>query len=63
MGIGRASGEDELRLPIKQAINSPLLDTTIEGATSDYPQFLQADASMRLSEIDAASTMNYVKLP
>ena len=33
MGIGRASGEDRAQVAIKQAINSPLLDTTIEGAT------------------------------
>jgi cell division protein FtsZ len=32
MGIGRASGENRAEEAIKQAISSPLLDTTINGA-------------------------------
>ena len=32
MGIGRASGENRAEEAIKQAISSPLLDTTIDGA-------------------------------
>ena len=56
MGIGRASGEDRAIVAIKQAINSPLLDTTIEGATGVILNFT-GGRGMRLSEIDAASSI------
>ena len=56
MGIGRASGEDRAQVAIKQAINSPLLDTTIEGATGVILNFT-GGRGMRLSEIDAASSI------
>ncbi len=56
MGIGRASGEDRSSVAIKQAINSPLLDTTIDGATGVIINFT-GGRGMRLSEIDAASSI------
>ena len=56
MGIGRASGEDRAQVAIKQAINSPLLDTTIDGATGVILNFT-GGRGMRLSEIDAASSI------
>ena len=56
MGIGRASGEDRAQVAIKQAINSPLLDTDIEGATGVILNFT-GGRGMRLSEIDAASSI------
>lgn len=56
MGIGRASGEDRATVAIKQAINSPLLDTTIDGATGVILNFT-GGRGMRLSEIDAASSI------
>ncbi len=56
MGIGRASGEDRAQVAIKQAINSPLLDTNIEGATGVILNFT-GGRGMRLSEIDAASSI------
>ena len=56
MGIGRASGEDRAAVAIKQAINSPLLDTTIDGATGVILNFT-GGRGMRLSEIDAASSI------
>ena len=56
MGIGRASGEDRAQVAIRQAINSPLLDTTIEGATGVIVNFT-GGRGMRLSEIDAASSV------
>jgi cell division protein FtsZ len=33
LGIGRASGENMAEEAVKQALNSPLLETTIDGAT------------------------------
>ena len=56
MGIGRASGEDRATVAIKQAINSPLLDTTIDGATGVILNFT-GGRGMRLSEIDTASSI------
>ncbi len=56
MGIGRASGEDRASVAIKQAINSPLLDTTIDGATGVILNFT-GGRGMRLSEIDSASSI------
>ena len=56
MGIGRASGEDRGQVAIKQAISSPLLDTTIDGATGVILNFT-GGRGMRLSEIDAASSI------
>ena len=56
MGIGRASGEDRASVAIKQAINSPLLDTTIDGATGVILNFT-GGRGMRLSEIDTASSI------
>ena len=56
MGIGRASGEDRATVAIKPAINSPLLDTTIDGATGVILNFT-GGRGMRLSEIDAASSI------
>ena len=56
MGIGRASGEDRASVAIKQAIDSPLLDTTIDGATGVILNFT-GGRGMRLSEIDAASSI------
>ncbi len=32
MGIGRAKGDDKAEIAVKMAINSPLLETTIDGA-------------------------------
>ena len=32
MGVGRASGDNKAEEAAKQAIHSPLLETTIEGA-------------------------------
>ena len=56
MGIGRASGEDRAQSAIRQAINSPLLDTTIDGATGVIVNFT-GGRNMKLTEIDKASTI------
>ncbi len=56
MGIGRASGEGRAQAAVKQAINSPLLDTTIEGAKGVILNFT-GGRNMRLQEIDQAASV------
>ena len=56
MGIGRASGEGRAQAAVKQAINSPLLDTTIEGARGVILNFT-GGRNMRLQEIDQAASV------
>lgn len=56
MGIGRASGEGRAANAVKQAINSPLLDTTIDGATGVIVNFT-GGRGMRLQEIDQAASV------
>lgn len=54
MGIGRASGEEKTETAAKLAINSPLLDTTIQGAKSVLINF-SGDSSLGLVETDTAA--------
>lgn len=56
MGIGRASGEGRAANAVKQAINSPLLDTTIEGAGGVIVNFT-GGRNMKLQEIDQAASV------
>ena len=56
MGIGRASGEGRAASAVKQAINSPLLDTTIEGAGGVIVNFT-GGRNMKLQEIDQAASV------
>ncbi|MBP5416041.1 MAG: cell division protein FtsZ [Clostridiales bacterium] len=56
MGIGRASGEGRASAAVKQAINSPLLDTTIEGARGVIINFT-GSRNMKLHEIDVAASV------
>ena len=56
MGIGRASGENRAANAVKQAINSPLLDTTIDGARGVIINFT-GGRNMKLHEIDAAASV------
>lgn len=56
MGIGRASGEGRATVAVKQAINSPLLDTTIEGANGVIINFT-GGRNMKLQEIDQAAKL------
>jgi len=56
MGIGRASGENRSATAVKQAINSPLLDTTIEGARGVIINFT-GGRNMKLHEIDEAASV------
>lgn len=54
MGIGRASGENRASNAVKQAIHSPLLDTTIDGARGVIVNFT-GGRNMKLHEIDEAA--------
>jgi len=58
MGIGRASGKNKIENAIKEAINSPLLETSIRGAQGVIISFT-GDASMGLKDINTAS--NFVR--
>lgn len=54
MGIGRASGEEKTETAAKLAINSPLLDTTVQGAKSVLINF-SGDMNLGLFETEAAA--------
>ncbi len=56
MGIGRASGEGRSSHAIRQAINSPLLDTTIDGARGVIINFT-GGRDMRIREVDEAASI------
>ena len=53
MGIGTASGESRAATAIRQAINSPLLDTTIDGANGVIVN-VTGGMDMKIKEIDEA---------
>ncbi|NLN52316.1 MAG: cell division protein FtsZ [Clostridiaceae bacterium] len=53
MGIGSAAGESRAATAIRQAINSPLLDTTIDGASGVIVN-VTGGMDMRIKEIDEA---------
>ena len=56
MGIGRASGEGRASAAIRQAINSPLLDTTIDGARGVIINFT-GGRDMKIREVDEAASV------
>ncbi len=56
MGIGRASGEGRSASAIREAINSPLLDTTIDGARGVIINFT-GGRDMRIREVDEAASV------
>ncbi len=55
MGIGRAKGQDRMEIAVNEALNSPLLDTTVDGAHRLIVNF--TGKNLRLSEISQASTL------
>jgi cell division protein FtsZ len=55
MGIGRSSGKNKVETAIKEAINSPLLETSIRGAKAVIVSFT-GDRSMSLKDINAAAS-------
>ncbi len=56
MGIGRATGENRAEEAVKMAINSPLLETTIDGATKVVLN-ISGNADLGLMEIEQASEL------
>ena len=56
MGIGSASGKDKAENAAKMAISSPLLETSIKGATGVVIS-ISASPDVGLEDIDLASTM------
>ena len=56
MGVGQGNGEGKAKLAATMAISSPLLSTSIAGATGVLVS-ITASPDIQLSEIDLASTM------
>lgn len=56
MGIGTGTGRDKAEVAAKMAITSPLLETTISGATGIIIN-ITASADISLEEVETASSM------
>ncbi len=56
MGVGRAQGKDKAETAAKAAVTSPLLETTIDGATGVIIN-ITASPDISLDEVDSASQM------
>ena len=56
MGIGNATGKDKAEVAAKMAISSPLLETSIKGATGVVIS-IYASPDVGLEDVDLASTM------
>ena len=54
MGVGRATGKDKAEIAAQMAISSPLLETTIEGATGVIIN-ITGSADIGLDEVDIAA--------
>ena len=56
MGVGRSSAKNKMELAATEAINSPLLETTIEGATSVLIS-IAGSADMNMRDVDTATNI------
>ncbi len=56
MGVGAANGKDKAELAARAAISSPLLETTMKGATGILIS-ITASSDVGLEDIDLASTL------
>ena len=56
MGVGQGSGKDKAEQAAKEAISSPLLETTIAGSMGILVS-ITASPDIELSDIDTASSM------
>jgi len=57
MGIGRAKGEDKLTKALEQAINSPLLETSMKGAKGVLVNYTGNSEELLIEEINNANNM------
>lgn len=55
MGIGRAKGQGRMELAVNEALHSPLLDTTIDGAHRLIINF--TGSNLKLKEVNEASSL------
>ncbi len=60
MGVGSAKGADKAQLAAMTAISSPLLETSIAGATGVLVSITVSE-DVQLDEVDAASNMIYAE--
>ena len=58
IGVGRASGEKRAEEAAKMAINSPLLETSIAGATQ---MLVNVIASEEVSMVDVKESLEYIR--
>ena len=56
MGVGKASGKDKAQVAAQQAISSPLLETSIKGATGVIIN-ITASEDVDLDDVDLAASM------
>lgn len=56
MGVGRSSAKNKMETAALEAINSPMLETSIEGATSVLLS-IAGSAEMNMKEIDLAASI------
>ncbi len=56
MGIGRAKGDNRIVEAVRQAISSPMLETTIEGARGIILN-ITGDPNMSIGEVNEAATL------
>jgi cell division protein FtsZ len=56
MGVGRATGKDKAQIAATQAISSPLLETSIKGATGVIIN-ITASEDVDLDDVDLAASM------
>lgn len=56
MGLGRATGKNKTEMAARAAINSPLLETSIQGATAVLMS-ISGDNTLTLSDVDMAASI------
>ncbi len=56
MGIGRAKGENKIVEAVRQAVSSPMLETTIEGARNLILN-ITGDSKMSIGEVNEAANL------
>lgn len=61
MGVGRASGEEKAKKAATQAITSPLLETSIQGATGIIIN-ITASEDVDLEDVDMAASMIHAQV-